>query len=50
MPHTGIDDRKYIVGIKKYELKCEYESVYETVMQLTLRTEFIDRLILRRIL
>jgi hypothetical protein len=42
MPHTEIDDRKYIVGIEYYELDYEYEPAYENTMQLTVMAEFID--------
>ena len=42
MPHTEIDDRKYIMGIKDYELNYEYEPAYETTMQLTVLAEFED--------
>jgi hypothetical protein len=42
LPHTEIDDRKYIVGIEDYELEYEYVPAYETTMQLTVLTEFVD--------
>ena len=42
LPHTEIDDRQFIVGIQDYELEYEYEPVYETTMQLTILSEFVD--------
>ena len=42
LPHTEIDDRKYIIGIEDYELEYEYEPAYETTMQLTVLAEFED--------
>ncbi len=42
LPHTEIDDRKYIIGIEDYELEYEYEPAYETTMQLTVLAEFVD--------
>ena len=42
LPHTEIDDRKYIIGIENYELEYEYEPAYETTMQLTVLSEFED--------
>lgn len=42
LPHTEIDDRKYIIGIGDYELEYEYEPAYETTMQLTVLAEFVD--------
>ncbi len=42
LPHTEIDDRKYIIGIEDYELEYEYEPAYETTMQLTVLAEFKD--------
>ncbi len=40
LPHTEIDDRKYIIGIEEYEFEYEYEPAYETTMQLTVLAEF----------
>ena len=42
LPHTEIDDRKYIIGIEDYELEYEYEPANETTMQLTVLAEFED--------
>ncbi|RKM56814.1 hypothetical protein D6855_14190 [Butyrivibrio sp. CB08] len=42
LPHTEIDDRKYIIGIEDYELEYEYEPFYETTMQLTVLAEFVE--------
>lgn len=42
LPHTEIDDRKYIIGIEDYELEYEYEPAYENTMQLTVLAEFED--------
>lgn len=42
MPHTEIDDRKYIIGIEDDELVYKYEPPYETTMHLTVLAEFKD--------